>query len=81
MDILYYWIMGLMIGFGIGTLLPAWLQVVCAVIGFIMSLLVIGWYGHKMWARIGKDTKERTDPPYSRPSDLSDPQMGEGRHG
>lgn len=49
MDVLYYWVMGLMIGVGLGALLPTWLQIVFAVTGFIMSVLVVGWYGHKAW--------------------------------
>ena len=81
MDVVFYFVGGLLIGFGTGALLPESLQIACAVVGFIMAVLAVGWYGQKAWARTGKDIKERSDPPYSRPSDLSDPQMGEGRHG
>lgn len=55
MDVAYYWIVGLMIGLGIGGLLPEWVQLTCAVIGFIMSVGTIGWYGHKMWAGLDEE--------------------------
>ena len=57
MDVLYYWIMGLMLGLGTGFLFPEWVQFVCSVIGGIMGVLSMGWYTHKYWVSIDKESE------------------------
>jgi len=53
MDIVYYFVMGLLVGLGAGTLLPESAQAICIAVGFIMAVLTVGWYGHKAWRSIG----------------------------
>jgi hydrogenase/urease accessory protein HupE len=58
MAVAYYFVMGLLIGFGAGSLLPESVQAICVVVGFVMAVLTVGWYGHNAWASIKEETEE-----------------------
>ena len=49
MNILYYWIMGICIGTGIGSLISSPIAAVINFIGLAMAILSVGWYGQKAW--------------------------------
>ena len=49
----YYFVMGLLIGLGAGSLLPENVQAICVAGGFVMAVLTVGWYGGKAWKESG----------------------------
>ena len=49
MEIVYYWIMGICLGLGIGTAIPDGWALALSVVGFCMAILSVGWYVSKAW--------------------------------
>ena len=49
MDIVYYWIMGICIGIGIGAVVPGAWAAALGFVGLCMALLSVGWYASKAW--------------------------------